>query len=59
MFENASDDIDYYIYFYKISILNKSFDDYLTKKITYDEYYDIHNKTYLELIKLHNVLLNV
>jgi hypothetical protein len=57
MFQNIIIDIDYYIYHYKSSILNKSFNDYLNKKITYDEYYNIYNERYIDLIKLHNKLI--
>ena len=59
MFKNINNDIDYYIDFYKFSILNKSFEDYLNKKITYDEYYYVYNKRYFDLIKLHNKLIGI
>jgi hypothetical protein len=57
MFENTNDDIDYYIWIYKHSILNKSFEMFRNKKINYKEYNDIYNKNYFDLIKLHNVLI--
>lgn len=57
MFQNRNNDIDFYIYHYKSSILNKSFDDYSKNKMTYDEYYNVYNKRYIDLIKLHNVLI--
>ena len=57
MFENTNDDIDFYIWIYKHSILNISFEMFRNKKINYKEYNDIYNKNYFDLIKLHNVLI--
>jgi hypothetical protein len=57
MFGNINNDIDFYVDFYKISILNKSFDDLRKNIITYDEYYNVYNKRYFDLIKLHNSLI--
>ena len=57
MFHNINNDIDFYIYLYKSTILNKSFDEYSTNKMTYDEYYNNYNKRYIDLIKLHNILI--
>jgi hypothetical protein len=57
MFGNINDDIDFCVDFYKISILNKSFDDLRKNIITYDEYYNVYNKRYFDLIKLHNSLI--
>ena len=56
MFGNINNDIDFFVDFYKISILNKSFDDLRKNIITYDEYYNVYNKRYVDLIKLHNSL---
>ena len=58
MFENTNDDIDFYIWIYKHSILNKSFEMFRNKKISYKEYYDDYDKIYIDLIKLHNALIN-
>ena len=58
MFKNINDDIDFYIWIYKHSILNKSYEMFKNKQISYNEYYDNDSKTYFDLIKLHNALIN-
>ena len=58
MFKNINDDIDFYIWIYKHIILNKSFEMFRNKKITYKEYNDIDNENYFDLTKLDNVLIN-
>ena len=58
MFKNINDDIDFYIWIYKHSILNKSYEMFKNKQITYNEYYDNDSETYFDLIKLHNALIN-
>ncbi len=59
MFQNITNDIDYYIYEYKATTLNKSFADYFQNSISYQEYYGIYNQTYIDLILIHNRLMMI
>jgi len=52
MFNSIQYDIDFYIYIYKHTILQKAFLAYLDKIITYEDYYDNYNNDYFNLIKL-------
>ena len=57
MFSEINEQLDFYIYIYKNIQLQAAFNDYLNKKITYNEFYDHYNKDYMNLIKVHNKLL--
>ena len=57
MFSEINEQLDFYIYIYKNIQLQAAFNDYLNKKITYNEFYDKYNKDYMNLIKTHNKLL--
>ena len=58
MFQNINNDVDFYIYLYKHTILQIALTEYLNKKITYEEYYN-YNTDYLNLIKIHNTLIYI
>ena len=49
MFTNINNDIDFFIYLYKNTILQNALTTYLNKNITYDEYYN-YNTDYMNLI---------
>ena len=57
MFSTINEQLDFYIYIYKNIQLQAAFNDYLNKKITYDEFYNRYNKDYMNLIKAHNKLI--
>ena len=44
MFSEINEQVDFYIYIYKNIQLQAAFNDYLNKKITYNEFYDHYNK---------------
>ena len=56
MFEKIINDLDYYIKFYKFTILQTAFKSYINNNITRDEYYN-YNNDYFDLIKVHNKLI--
>ena len=58
MFQNINNDVDFFIYLYKHTILQNSLTEYLNKKITYEDYYN-YNTDYMNLIKLHNTLIYI
>ena len=58
MFNNINITIDNYIYFYKFFILNYQFNQYLKGFISYNDYYNIYNTYYFNLIKVHNNILS-
>lgn len=49
MFENIYYQLDFYVYIYNHTILQQAFLAYLNKNITYEDYYDNYNDTYLKL----------
>ena len=58
MFQNINNDVDFYIYLYKHTILQNALKEYLNKNISYEDYYN-YNNNYINLIKLHNKLINI
>ena len=58
MFQNINNDVDFFIYLYKHTILQNSLTEYLNKKIIYENYYN-YNTDYMNLIKLHNTLIYI
>ena len=58
MFSNINNDVDFYIYLYKHTILQNALKEYLNKNISYEDYYK-YNNNYINLIKLHNKLINI
>ncbi len=58
MFQNINNDVDFYIYLYKHTILQNALKEYLNKNISYEDYYN-YNTDYLNLIKIHNKLINI
>ena len=58
MFSNINNDVDFFIYLYKHTILQNALTKYLNKKITYEDYYN-YNTDYMNLIKLHNTLIYI
>ncbi len=58
MFSNINDDVDYFIYLHKNTILQNALTEYLNKKISYEDYYN-YNNNYIDLIKLHNRLIYI
>ena len=54
MFSEINEQLDFYIYIYKNIQLQAAFNDYLNKKISYNDFYDNYNKDYMNLIKAHN-----
>ena len=60
MFLNMRYIIDLYdieIKEYKRNILNAKCDDMMEGKITYDDYYNIYNKEYFEMLNLYNKMI--
>jgi len=39
MFQNINNDVDFFIYLYKHTILQNALTEYLNKQITYGDYY--------------------